>query len=155
MNAKPYWFKIKRFTIQSCTILSLFFSSQICFAAGEKITFPKLDWSFSGITGTFDRASQQRGLQVYKEVCAGCHGMRLLAYRNLKAIGYNDNEIKAFASENSVNTLNDDGEVVEREARPSDGEILTMRLVDRVLRPLFPKDYHSEVQVMIQLMSHD
>ena len=46
--------------------------------------------------------------------------MRLLAYRNLKAIGYNDNEIKAFASENSVNTLNDDGEVVEREARPSD-----------------------------------
>ena len=46
--------------------------------------------------------------------------MRLLAYRNLKAIGYNDDEIKAFASENSVNTLNDDGEVVEREARPSD-----------------------------------
>ena len=90
MKAKPYWFKIKRFIIQSCTILSLFFSSQICFAAGEKITFPKLDWSFSGITGTFDRASQQRGLQVYKEVCAGCHGMRLLAYRNLKAIGYND-----------------------------------------------------------------
>ena len=43
----------------------------------------------------------------------------------------------------------------KREARPSDGEVLTMRLVDRVLRPLFPKDYHSEVQVMIQLMSHD
>jgi len=43
----------------------------------------------------------------------------------------------------------------KREARPSDGEILTMRLVDRVLRPLFPKDYHNEVQVMIQLMSHD
>ena len=38
---------------------------------------------------------------------------------------------------------------------PSDGEILTMRIVDRVLRPLFPKDYHNEVQVMIQLMSHD
>ena len=43
----------------------------------------------------------------------------------------------------------------KREARPSDGEVLTMRLVDRVLRPLFPKDYHSETQVMIQLMSHD
>ncbi len=47
------------------------------------------------------------------------------------------------------------GGFFKREARPSDGEILTMRLVDRVLRPLFPKDYHSEVQVMIQLMSHD
>ena len=46
--------------------------------------------------------------------------MRLLAYRNLKSIGYNDEEIKAFAAENSVNTINDDGEVVERPARPSD-----------------------------------
>ena len=47
------------------------------------------------------------------------------------------------------------GGFFKREARPSDGEVLTMRLVDRVLRPLFPKDYHNEVQVMIQLMSHD
>ena len=47
------------------------------------------------------------------------------------------------------------GGFFKREARPSNGEILTMRLVDRVLRPLFPKDYHSETQVMIQLMSHD
>jgi len=47
------------------------------------------------------------------------------------------------------------GGFFKREARPSDGEVLTMRLVDRVLRPLFPKDYRSEVQVMIQLMSHD
>ena len=46
--------------------------------------------------------------------------MRLLAYRNLKSIGYNDDEIKAFAAENSVNTINDDGEVIERPARPSD-----------------------------------
>ena len=47
------------------------------------------------------------------------------------------------------------GGFFKREARPSDGEILTMRIVDRVLRPLFPKDYHNEVQVMIQLMSND
>ena len=47
------------------------------------------------------------------------------------------------------------GGFFKREARPSDDEVLTMRLVDRVLRPLFPKDYHSETQVMIQLMSHD
>ena len=98
----------------------LIFSSSLSYGAGEKLDYPKLDWSFLGLTGTFDRASQQRGLQVYKEVCSGCHGLRLLAYRNLKAIGYNDDEIKAFASENSVDSFNDDGEVVEREARASD-----------------------------------
>lgn len=47
------------------------------------------------------------------------------------------------------------GGFFKREARPSDSEILTMRLVDRVLRPLFPSDYHAETQIMIQLMSHD
>lgn len=47
------------------------------------------------------------------------------------------------------------GGFFKREARPSDGEVLTMRIVDRVLRPLFPSDYKTETQVMIQLMSHD
>ena len=47
------------------------------------------------------------------------------------------------------------GGFFKREARPSSEEVLTMRIVDRVLRPLFPKDYHSETQVMLQLMSHD
>lgn len=47
------------------------------------------------------------------------------------------------------------GGFFKREARPSDSEVLTMRLVDRVLRPLFPDDYHAETQVMIQMMSHD
>jgi polyribonucleotide nucleotidyltransferase len=47
------------------------------------------------------------------------------------------------------------GGFLKREARPADEEILTMRLVDRVLRPLFPEDYHAETQIMIQLMSHD
>jgi len=105
---------------KTLTYIFLIFSSSLSYGAGEKLDYPKLDWSFLGLTGTFDRASQQRGLQVYKEVCSGCHGLRLLAYRNLKAIGYNDDEIKAFASENSVDSFNDDGEVVEREARPSD-----------------------------------
>ncbi|MHA6698143.1 polyribonucleotide nucleotidyltransferase [Chryseobacterium sp. A301] len=47
------------------------------------------------------------------------------------------------------------GNFFRREARPSDEEILTMRLVDRVLRPLFPSDFHAEVQVMISLISYD
>ena len=47
------------------------------------------------------------------------------------------------------------GGFFRREARPSEGEILIMRLVDRALRPLFPDDYHAEVQLMIQLLSYD
>ncbi len=47
------------------------------------------------------------------------------------------------------------GGFFRREARPSEGEILIMRLVDRALRPLFPDDYHAEVQLMIQLLSFD
>ena len=107
-------------TLRTLLFLMFVLSSKISVAAGEKINYPQLNWSFSSVFGTFDRAAQQRGLQVYKEVCSGCHGLRLLAYRNLKAIGYNDDEIKAFAAENSVNSLNDDGEEVERLARPSD-----------------------------------
>ena len=107
-------------TLRILLFLMFVLSSKISVAAGEKINYPQLNWSFSSVFGTFDRAAQQRGLQVYKEVCSGCHGLRLLAYRNLKAIGYNDDEIKAFAAENSVNSLNDDGEEVERPARPSD-----------------------------------
>ena len=47
------------------------------------------------------------------------------------------------------------GGFLKREGRPSDNEILTMRLIDRVLRPLFPKDYHAEIQLMIQMISYD
>jgi len=47
------------------------------------------------------------------------------------------------------------GNFFRREAKPSDDEVLTMRLVDRVLRPLFPEDFHAEVQVMISLISYD
>ena len=47
------------------------------------------------------------------------------------------------------------GGFLKREARPTDQEILVMRLVDRILRPMFPADYHAEVQVMISLNSHD
>ncbi len=47
------------------------------------------------------------------------------------------------------------GGFIKREGRPSDEEILVMRLVDRILRPMFPKDYHAETQIIVYLMSHD
>lgn len=51
-----------------------------------------------GPFGKFDRQQLQRGFQVYKEVCAACHSLRLVAFRDLKALGYNDDEVKAIAA---------------------------------------------------------
>ena len=59
-------------------------------AAGEEIHLPDTRFSFDGLFGHFDRASAQRGFQVYKEVCANCHSMRLLSYRNLRELGLSD-----------------------------------------------------------------
>ena len=59
-------------------------------AAGEKIELPDVEWSWEGPFGTFDKAQLQRGLQVYLEVCAGCHSLRLVAFRTLTEIGLSD-----------------------------------------------------------------
>ena len=80
-------------------ILFNFFLGKLALSAGKVIEYPDKNWSFSSIFGTFDKASAQRGFQVYKEVCAGCHGMRLISYRNLAALGYNQDELKAIASQ--------------------------------------------------------
>lgn len=90
-------------------------------AAEAHIEMPKQQWSFDGATGTFDRASMQRGFQVYKQVCAACHSLNLLSYRNLSALGYNEAEIKAIAAEATImDGPNDEGEMFERPGRPSD-----------------------------------
>ncbi len=95
--------------------------SFVSLSATLKIDYPEQNWTFSGLFGTFDKASAQRGFQVYREVCSGCHGMRLLSYRNLSALGYNEDELKALAAEFEVNDgPNDDGEFFTRAARPSD-----------------------------------
>lgn len=82
---------------------------------------PKQSWSFDGVFGTFDRAATQRGYQVYKEVCSACHSLRLVSFRNLEAIGFNEEEIKALAAEATITDGPDDeGEMFEREGFPSD-----------------------------------
>jgi ubiquinol-cytochrome c reductase cytochrome c1 subunit len=81
----------------------------------------KQKWSFNGIFGTYDRAALQRGFQVYKEVCAACHSMSRLAYRNLEDLGYSEAEIKAIAADATINDgPNDEGEMFDRPGRPSD-----------------------------------
>jgi ubiquinol-cytochrome c reductase cytochrome c1 subunit len=89
--------------------------------AAEGVPLMKQAWSFGGVFGTFDRAAAQRGFQVYKEVCSTCHSMSLLSYRNLQAIGFSEDEVKAIAAEYKVQDgPNDQGDMFERPARPSD-----------------------------------
>lgn len=89
--------------------------------ASEAAHIEQLDWSFKGITGTYDRASIQRGFQVYRQVCSACHSMDRVAYRNLMDLGYSEDQIKSLASETSVmDGPNDEGDMFERPARPSD-----------------------------------
>lgn len=107
----------------SCVIKSLLFIFLISnsFSEGALKKPPKQYWDFKGITGTFKKDALQRGFHVYKQKCATCHGMELLYFRNLKALGFNNAEIKAIASETTImDGPNDDGEMFEREGEPKD-----------------------------------
>lgn len=78
-------------------------------------------WSWTGLFGTFDNASLQRGFAVYKDVCAACHGLRLVAYRNLAEIGFQEDAVKAIAATVEIEDGPDDeGEFFTRPGRPSD-----------------------------------
>jgi ubiquinol-cytochrome c reductase cytochrome c1 subunit len=99
-------------------------------AAGDAVKPPSQPWSFQGMFGTFNRAALQRGFQVYNEVCAGCHSLRLVAYRNLTEIGFTQDQVVKIAAEKEVRDgPNDEGEMFDRPARPS----------DRFVKP-FPND---------------
>lgn len=91
-------------------------------AAGSAPKPPKQHWSFSGLFGTFERSAAQRGFQVYREVCAGCHSLRQIDFRHLAGLGYSEDQIKAFAAEAEVTDgPNDDGEMFTRPGIPADG----------------------------------
>ena len=87
-----------------------------------KAHHPKqMKWEFDGVFGSVDRASAQRGYQVYKEICSACHSLRRVAYRNLTEIGFSEDEVKQIASEVLVSDgPNDDGEMFDRSGLPSD-----------------------------------
>ncbi len=101
----------------------------ICFAttqsnSAEKVKYLKTDWSFKGLLGKFDRGSLQRGYQVYTEVCASCHSMKYLSYRNLSEEGgpeFSKEQAKAIAANFEVTDgPNDDGDMFVRPAKLSD-----------------------------------
>ena len=82
---------------------------------------PHQQWPFEGVFGTYDTAASQRGFQVYKEVCSVCHAVKHLAFRNLEEIGYTEDQVKGIAAQYQVTDgPNDEGQMFQRPARPSD-----------------------------------
>jgi cytochrome c1 len=99
-------------------------------ASGDAVKLPTRDWGWYGVFGNYDQKQLKRGFQVFKDVCANCHSMKLVAYRNLAALGFSEDEIKAIAAEKEVTDgPNDEGAMFQRPARPS----------DRIVAP-FPND---------------
>lgn len=82
---------------------------------------PARDWSFTGLFGTFDRASAQRGWQVYEEVCHACHGLKFVAFRNLETLGFSPEQVTDIAARFQVPAgPNDEGEMFETPGKASD-----------------------------------
>ena len=90
---------------------------------GEEMKPTRENWSFSGPLGGYNQAQLQRGFKIYREVCSNCHGLSLIAFRNLADKGgpaFSEGQVKALAAEYKVKDLSDTGDTVERAARPSD-----------------------------------
>ena len=103
-------------------ILIIGFSTKL--NSAEKVEYLKTDWSFKGPFGKFDRGALQRGYQVYTEVCASCHSMKYLSYRNLAEKGgpeFSQAQAKAIAASFEVKDgPNADGEMFTRPGKLSD-----------------------------------
>ena len=106
------------------SVIILFSVSSVNVISAEKVEFLKTDWTFKGLFGKFDRASLQRGYQVYTEVCAACHSMKYLSYRNLSEKGgpeFSVAQAKAIAASFEVTDgPNSDGEMFTRPGKLSD-----------------------------------
>jgi len=118
----------KSATVSTVVVLALagalFAGSAQNARAEEQETPPSQKWSFAGPFGTYDRGSLQRGLKIYKEVCANCHGLSYIAFRNLAdpgGPGYSTAQVAALASEYKIKDgPNDQGDMFERPGRPAD-----------------------------------
>tara|TARA_Y100000591_G_C21755437_1_gene657116 strand:+ start:444 stop:1223 length:780 start_codon:yes stop_codon:yes gene_type:complete len=113
--------------------ISIFFFQNHSISA-EKVEFLETDWTFKGLFGKYDRASLQRGYQVYTEVCAACHSMQYLSYRNLAEPGgpeFTEEEAKFIAASFEVlDGPNSEGEMFTRPAKLSDKFVMPYENVE-------------------------
>ncbi len=90
-------------------------------ASGHGVEIAAQDWSWDGIFGGFDQQQLQRGYYVYEQVCASCHSLELVAFRNLHDLGFNDEQVQAIASNWTVPDLDQEtGQAITRPALPAD-----------------------------------
>ncbi len=90
-------------------------------AAGDAVAPKSVAWTFNGVFGRYNYPQLRRGLQVYREVCAACHGLRLVAYRDLAAIGLSEAQIREIAGDREVaGEPDEEGEPTVRPAEPKD-----------------------------------
>jgi len=112
---------MKRIVLVAAALLGL---SAPALAAGETPVPPQLKWTFQGPFGKFDRAQLQRGFKVYREVCASCHSLSYVSFRNLSQPGgpeFSEAQVKALAAEYKVQDgPNDAGDMFERPGRAAD-----------------------------------
>ena len=119
---------MKAFALAIVTALGLgSLSMPAAHAAGGDLHYPLLkpkevEWSFAGLFGHYDKQQLQRGFQVYREVCSGCHSLNYVAFRNLEALGYSEDQVRTLAAEYEVTDPdpNDEGEMFTRAALPKD-----------------------------------
>jgi ubiquinol-cytochrome c reductase cytochrome b/c1 subunit len=107
------------------TFATLAFAAATPSLAAEAMAKPeRQSWSFAGPFGTYDRGQLQRGFKVYREVCAVCHSLKYVAFRNLVepgGPGFSEAQAKAVAAEYKINDgPNDSGDMFERPGRLSD-----------------------------------
>ena len=123
---------MKNFLKVLCLII-LFIGVSFSSNSAEKAEYLKTDWSFKGLFGKFDRSSLQRGYQVYTEVCASCHSMKYLSYRNLGEKGgpeFSEAQVKAIAASFEVTDgPNADGEMFQRPGKLSDKFVMPYEYV--------------------------
>lgn len=84
---------------------------------------PRLKWSFAGPFGKYDEGQLQRGFKIYKEVCANCHSLDMVSFRNLAdpgGPGFTDAQVEALAADYKIKDLDDQGNQIERAGRPAD-----------------------------------
>ena len=93
----------------------------VAYASGDTIHAPSLPWAHYGMFSAFDHGSIRRGHQVFKEVCASCHSLNHIAWRNLVGVCYTEEEVKALAAESDyIDGPNDVGDMYERPGKLTD-----------------------------------
>ena len=111
---------MKRFFVSAALALTL--TLPVAVQAAEEVGIPpEQQWSFDGLFGSYDRNTMQRGMQVYIEVCSSCHGLKYVRFRNLEALGFSEEQVKAMAADFDVEDgPNADGDMFYRAAIPAD-----------------------------------